>query len=72
MLRENLVTRRVREENASKSSLTCRVTKQGHFLLAALGKVCTLASKPRFLVHRFATKEIALLTAPQDFAHSQD
>jgi len=37
MLLENLVTRRVSEENASNSSLTCRVTKQGHLLLAALG-----------------------------------
>ena len=36
MLLENLVTRRVREENASNSSLTRRVTKQGHLLLAAL------------------------------------
>jgi len=36
MLLENLVTRRVSEENASKSSLTRRVTKQGHLLLAAL------------------------------------
>ena len=37
MLLENLVTRGVSEENTSKSSLTCRVTKQGHLLLAALG-----------------------------------
>ena len=36
MLLKNLVTRRVSEENASKSSLTRRVTKQGHLLLAAL------------------------------------
>jgi len=36
MLLENLVTRRVSEENASKSSLTRRVTKQGHLLLAAV------------------------------------
>jgi len=36
MLLENLVTRRVSEENASDSSLTRRVTKQGHLLLAAL------------------------------------
>jgi len=36
MLLENLVTRRVSEENASKSSLTRRVTEQGHLLLAAL------------------------------------
>jgi len=36
MLLENVVTRRVSEENASKSSLTRRVTKQGHLLLAAL------------------------------------
>jgi len=38
MLLENLVTRRVSEENASNSSLTRRVTKQGHLVLAALGK----------------------------------
>jgi len=37
MLLENLVTRRVSEENASEFSLTRRVTKQGHFLLAELG-----------------------------------
>ena len=36
MLLKNLVTRRVSEENASDSSLTRRVTKQGHLLLAAL------------------------------------
>jgi len=36
MLLENLSTRRVSEENASKSSLTRRVTKQGHLPLAAL------------------------------------
>jgi len=36
MLLEKLVTRRVSEENASKSSLTRRVTKQGYLLLAAL------------------------------------
>jgi len=36
MLLENLVTRRVSEENASDSSLTRRVTKQGHHFLAAL------------------------------------
>jgi len=36
MLLENLVTRRVSEENASDSSLTRRVTKQGHLLLSAL------------------------------------
>jgi len=36
MLLEKLATRRVSEENASKSSLTRRVTKQGHLLLAAL------------------------------------
>ena len=36
MLLENLVTRRVSEENASNSSLTRRVTKRGHLLLAAL------------------------------------
>ena len=36
MLLEILVTRRVSEENASNSSLTRRVTKQGHLLLAAL------------------------------------
>ena len=35
MLLENLVTRRVSEENVSNSSLTRRVTKQGHLLLAA-------------------------------------
>ena len=35
MLPETLVSRGVREENASKSSLTCRVTKQGHLLLTA-------------------------------------
>jgi len=35
MLLENWVTRRVSEENASKYSLTRRVTKQGHLLLAA-------------------------------------
>jgi len=38
---ENLVTRRVSEENASKSSLTGRVTKQGHLLLAALAVLVT-------------------------------
>jgi len=38
MLLDNLVTRRVSEENASKSSLTRRVTKQGHLLLAALSR----------------------------------
>ena len=37
MLLENLVTRRVSEENVSKSSLTRRVTKQGYLLLAAPG-----------------------------------
>ena len=42
MLLENLVTRRVSEENASDSSLTRRVTKQGHLLLAALA-ICSLA-----------------------------
>ena len=36
MLLENLVTRRVSEENTSNSSLTRRVTKQGHLLLAVL------------------------------------
>ena len=36
MLLEKVVTRRVSEENASKSSLTRRVTKQRHLLLAAL------------------------------------
>jgi len=36
MLLENLVTQRVSEENASNSSLTRRVTKQGYLLLAAL------------------------------------
>ena len=35
MLPETLVSRGVREENASKSSLTRRVTKQGHLLLTA-------------------------------------
>ena len=39
MLIENLVTRRVSEENASNSSLTRRVTKQGHLLLAALVQI---------------------------------
>jgi len=38
MLLENLVTRRVSEENTSNSSLTRRVTKQGYLLLAALGR----------------------------------
>ena len=41
MLLENLVTRRVSEENASNSSLTRRVTKQGHLLLAALVRYLT-------------------------------
>jgi len=42
MLLENLVTRRVSEEDASTSSLTRRVTKQGYSLLAALaGSLCT-------------------------------
>jgi len=36
MLLENLVTRRVSEENASNTSLTRRATKQGYLLLAAL------------------------------------
>jgi len=36
ILLENLVTRRVSEKNASNSSLTRRVIKQGHLLLAAL------------------------------------
>ena len=36
MLLENVVTRRVSEENASKSSLTRRVNKQGYLLLAPL------------------------------------
>jgi len=36
MLLGNLLTRRVSEENASDSSLTRRVTKHGHLLLAAL------------------------------------
>ena len=36
MLLENLVTRRVSEEDVSTSSLTRRVTKQGYSLLAAL------------------------------------
>jgi len=36
MLLESLVTRRVSEENVSKSSLTRRVTKQAYLLLAAL------------------------------------
>ena len=35
-LRGNVVTRRVSEENAPKSSLTRRVTKLSHLLLAAL------------------------------------
>jgi len=35
-LLENLVTRRVSEEDVSTSSLTRRVTKQGYSLLAAL------------------------------------
>jgi len=38
MLLENLVTRRVSEENVSNTSLTRRVTKQGHLLLAELAK----------------------------------
>jgi len=38
MLLENLVTRRMSEENASDSSLTRRVTKQSHLLLAALAR----------------------------------
>ena len=38
MLLENLVTRRVSEENASQSSLTRRVTKQGQLLLEALAR----------------------------------
>ena len=41
MLLGNLVTRRVSEENASNSSLTRRVTKQGLLLLAALGLTVT-------------------------------
>jgi len=41
MLLENLVTRRVSEENASNSSLTRRVTKQGYLLLAALVRKIT-------------------------------
>jgi len=36
MLLENLVTRRVSEENVSNSSLTRRVTKQGYLLLGAV------------------------------------
>ena len=52
MLLENLVTRRVSEENASNSSLTRRVTKQGHLLLAALEKC---GPKPTcFLPNRLA------------------
>jgi len=39
MLLENLVTRRVSEENVSNSSLTRRVTKRGHLFLEALAKV---------------------------------
>ena len=39
MLLENLVTRRVSEENASNSSLTRRASKHGHLLLAALGNL---------------------------------
>ena len=45
MLLENLVTRRVSEENASKSSLTRRVTKPGYLLLAALRVVDFLANR---------------------------
>ena len=44
MLLENLVTRRVSEENVSNSSLTRRVTKQGYLLLAALALNLRLAS----------------------------
>ena len=42
MLLGNLVNRRVSEENASNSSPTRRVTKQGLLLLAALDHRCIL------------------------------
>jgi len=47
MLLENLVTRRVSEENASNSSLTRRVTKQGYLLLAALVDAILGSKKPK-------------------------
>ena len=42
MLLENLVTRRVSEENVSNSLLTRRVTKQGYLLLGALSSSLAL------------------------------
>ena len=62
MLLENLVTRRASEENASKSSLTRRVTKQGHSLLAALSaNVLFLSSSPALIFP--ATDETILRAA---------
>jgi len=54
MLLGNVVTRRVSEENASDSSLTRRVTKHGHLLLAALGSVT--ASIARLTLHFTSSK----------------
>jgi len=53
ILLENLVTRRVSEEDAAKSSLTRRVTKQGHLLLAALVQATAmLANAVRLTIDR--------------------
>jgi len=51
MLLENLVTRRVSEEITSKSSLTRRVTTQGHLLFAA-------QAASRFAPSPFAFKKL--------------
>jgi len=56
MLLENLVTRRVSEENASKSSLTRRVTTQGHLLFAA--QAASRFEQSRFAPSKFAFKKL--------------
>ena len=61
MLLENVVTRRVSEENVSKSSLTRRVTKQGYLLLAVPGSFAfaltaalfTIETKARYAPNLF-------------------
>ena len=67
MLLENLVTRRVSEENASKSSLTRRVTKQGHLLLAALALVASFGCtrKPTVVVPQVEPGDNNAVEAPE-------
>jgi len=49
ILLENLVTRRVSEEDVSKSSHTRRVTKQGHLLLAAVVQATAMTANSQML-----------------------